>query len=258
MERFFATVRAGYDRRSLVALGGLIAVYTAVGVNWFHLLDLSRGMDWLLVGIWALMTALLCREVQPVRDIPLVLAAFGGGLVIEGWGTQTELWRYFTAERPPIWILPAWPVAALTIERLARMLDPLLPRRHERLVFWVGMPLFILAMTRFLWPSIHLWMSQLVVLLMVGVLFTPGDRRKDVLLFLAGSLLGILLEYWGTSRRCWTYYTAEVPPVEAIFAHGFASVAFERVARQLGRLGQKLFGPRHGSVNAVEESGVGG
>lgn len=258
MDRLLAIVRSGYDRRSLAALALLFAVYTAVGVNWFHLLDLSQGMDWLLVGIWALMSALLCREVQPVRDLPLVLVAFGGGLVIEGWGTQTELWSYFTAERPPIWILPAWPVAALTIDRLARMMDPLLPRRHEGLLWLLILPLFVLAMTRFLWPSIHLWMSPLVVGLMVGVLLSPGDRRRDLLLFLAGSLLGVLLEYWGTSRRCWTYYTGEIPPVEAVFAHGFASIAFDRGVRLVGWLRQKLWGLGHGSVKGVEGPGVSG
>lgn len=233
MQTALATLRGGYDRKSLVALAALFAVYTAVGVNWFHLLDLSRGMDWLLAGIWAVMTAVLCWDIRARRDLPLVAVAFVGGLVIEAWGTQTSLWRYFTAERPPIWILPAWPVAALTIDRLYRMLDAVVPRVRLGALYTLGVPLFVLAMTRFLWPTIDLPWSQVVVALMIGVTLSPGDRREEVLLFTAGSLLGVFLEYWGTSRRCWTYYTGEIPPVEAIFAHGFASLAFLRGTRMV-------------------------
>ena len=50
----------------------------------------------------------------------------------------------------------------------------------------------------------------------------------------------VFLEYWGTSRGCWTYYTGETPPLIAAIAHGFASVAFARgaaVVRFLGRWG---------------------
>lgn len=240
LRRVLTTVRQGYTRRSAVALALLFAVYTAVGVNWFHLLDLSRGMDWLLAGIWLFMTAVLSWDVRPRRDLPLVLVGFLGGLVIEAWGTQTNLWFYFTRERPPVWILPAWPVAALTVDRIGRVLEVLVPRVDLRLVYWTALPLFVAAMTRFLWPSIDLWMSQVVLVLMVVTTLSPQRVRDDVLLFLAGSALGVFLEYWGTSRRCWTYYSREIPPVEAIFAHGFASVAFLRGTWILGRLTRLL------------------
>jgi len=237
-----------YNRRSLAALGVLVAVYTAVGVNWFHLLDLSRGMDWLLAGIWLFMTALLCWDIRPQRDLPLVLVAFFGGLVIEAWGTQTNLWRYFTAERPPVWILPAWPVAALTIDRIYRILDRLAPRLRLDGVYLVVVPAFVVAMTRFIWPTADLSWTQTVLVLMLVVTLTPGDRREEVLLFTAGALLGIFLEYWGTSRRCWTYYTRQLPPVEAVFAHGFASLAFLRGTRML-RLVHRWVTVRWGGVN---------
>ncbi len=59
------------------------------------------------------------------------------------------------------------------------------------------------------------------------------------MLFVAGSILGIFLEYWGTSRRCWTYHTNEVPPLIAVFAHGFASVAFVRATSILSWMARK-------------------
>lgn len=58
----------------------------------------------------------------------------------------------------------------------------------------------------------------------------PGDFRYALLTFIAGAALGIFLEYWGTTRECWTYYTLQKPPSFAILAHGLASVAFWRVA----------------------------
>jgi hypothetical protein len=225
------TFRAGYDGRSRRALATRGAVYLVVGVTWRAYIDLSRGMDWLLAGIWLGMTALLCWRVDPRRDLVRAGVGLAGGLLIEAWGTATLLWTYWTTERPPLWILPAWPVAALAIDRLARMLDPVVPRRGVRLLHATLLPAFVVWMTAFAWPTVDLVATRLAIAAMVGVLLLPGDRREDLLLFLAGSLLGVFLEYWGTSRHCWTYWTHEIPPPQAVVAHGFASVAFARGAR---------------------------
>jgi len=72
-----------------------------------------------------------------------------------------------------------------------------------------------------------------VIALMLTVLVGWPEPRGDMVLFIAGMSLGIFLEYWGTSRRCWVYYTGQVPPPVAVFAHGFASVAFARGVRLL-------------------------
>ncbi len=91
-------------------------------------------------------------------------------------------------------------------------------------------------MTAFVWPYVHEPLTVLSIVAMLAVLVTPGRTRQDVTLMLAGSGLGLFLEYWGTSRHCWNYYTGEIPPLAAIFAHGFASVAFQRIAERLERL----------------------
>lgn len=234
--RFVTAVRAGYDRNSARVLVLLAVSYVAVAVIWNRLIDLSRGMDWLLAGIWAFMTAVLCWRIDPRRDAVRALVGFLGGLLIEAWGTQTDLWSYYTAERPPPWIIPAWPVAALTIDRLAFLLDPLLPPGRLDAAWRVLLPAFVAYMTWFVWPSVHLWGTWLAIVGMLLVLGIPGSRREDVCLFVGGSLLGIFLEYWGTSRWCWRYYTHEVPPLPAVLAHGFASVAFARGAGLLDAL----------------------
>lgn len=225
--RVLAYVRGGYDRKSLWALGALAVTYAAVGVVFDHLIDLSRGMDWLLAGIWLFMTATLAWGIDARRDVQLALVAFVGGLVIEWWGTTTELWRYYTAERPPLWILPAWPVAALTVERLALIARQALPdgARHA---WWVLLPGFVAWMTWFAWPTVHVPSTIVVIVIMLTTLATARDRHRDVAILLAGSALGWFLETWGTTRWCWRYHTLEEPPLVAAVAHGFASVAFLR------------------------------
>lgn len=222
----------------MVAWIALGFVYIGVALGWSHLIDWTRGMDWLLAGIWSFMTLILAWDIAPRRDLALVGVAFVGGLVIEWWGTTTELWHYYTAERPPIWILPAWPVAALAIDRIARVLGNALERMHARRpglawaerAAWLGVPVFVVAMVDFMAPSLAVTSSRVVVGLMAGVLLTTRRARSDVAIFYGGAALGWFLEYWGTSRFCWTYYTGEVPPAVAAWAHGFASLAFARGA----------------------------
>ncbi len=250
-----AYVRAGYDGRSLYAVALLGVGYLGVAVAFNRLIDLSRGMDWLLAGIWAFMTLTLVWGVDVRRDLRLAAVAFVGGLVIEWWGTTTEIWTYYTAERPPTWILPAWPVAALTIERLALVTERALPRRLPAApLWWVAFPGFVAWMTWFAWPSIGTTSTYVVIALMLGVLATAADRRRDLAILLAGALLGVFLEYWGTSRWCWRYYTLEVPPPVAAVAHGFASVAFARGVWAAGA-GWAWLG-RHGVTTARPPPGI--
>lgn len=219
----------GYGTRTLVALGILMSIYLVVFIKWGHVIVWARGLDLLLVCIWIFMTWLLTWNIDAKRDIPLAVVACAGGFVIEWWGTNTEIWSYFTHDRPPPWIIPAWPVAALAVDRLALFVDrKIAPDMRLDWAYWLMVPAFVVGMTAFAWPT-HSEISTCVVVgLMIGVMLSVTDIRRDVVLFLAGAALGILLEYWGTSRQCWTYWTAQVPPPICIVAHGFASVAFNR------------------------------
>jgi hypothetical protein len=64
-------------------------------------------------------------------DSVIVAIGFVGGLVIESWGTQTHLWTYYTLERPPLWIIPAWPIASLSIDRLYRFLTTIIRNKKS-------------------------------------------------------------------------------------------------------------------------------
>src|SRR5512143_1768605 len=126
-------LRAGYDRKSLGLLLAVTVVGTVSGVVWREYLSLTwADFDPLLVFCWLLMVVLGAFRFSLRRDLPLAGVAFVGGALIETWGTRSGLWTYFTHEKPPLFILPAWPVAALATERLARALDRFAPGRDAR------------------------------------------------------------------------------------------------------------------------------
>ncbi len=239
-----AWVVRGYSWKSLVTLTLIVIVGSSVGYSWSDLVD-ANGVDGLLLGTWIWMTLMLCWRVTPRWDLLLLASGLAGGAVIEWWGTTTQLWTYFTRERPPLWILPAWPIAAISIDRMALFYSAAwqrvelrrgaTPERAFRGIYWFCLPTFVAGMTWFLWPAIDKPASWAVVCIMLTVTLTPKDPRGDVMLFLAGSSLGVFLEYWGTSRQCWTYYTHQVPPPIAVVAHGFAALAFNRVAQAVAR-----------------------
>ncbi len=236
------SVFARYDRRSLAVLALAAVVYVGIGFFWRALLrENLRMVNGYLIAIWVAMTALLCWDVRPSQDAALALAAMMGGWVFEWWGTHSGLWWYFTGEKPPLWIIPAWPVAALATVRIAWGIEALLSRLDWNfgLVYWVLAAGFVLWMTRFLWPSVRMPASW-VALAALGVIAASGGRegsaRRDVSLFLAGLGLGVFLEYWGTSRNCWTYYTRQVPPPVTAAAHGFAQIVYARVLAALDGL----------------------
>lgn len=207
--------------------------------------SLWQQMDWLLMGIFAMISLLIMSGADLKTDAWIIAVGMAGGLAIESWGTQTHLWNYYTSERPPLWIIPAWPVASLAIGRLTRFLSigadyagqslrvvhlPGLWARlaNYRTLYWLIFPAFYLLMLVFVWPTLDkpaTWLSLMASALLI---ITPSDRRMAVLIFTAGSALGYFLELWGTTRACWTYYTFQTPPVFAVFAHGLASVAFWR------------------------------
>jgi hypothetical protein len=221
----------------LVATLVLIAwIWWPLVRDYAALMDRSRSIwsqiDWLLIGIFAAMSLLIMTRANLRRDGWIVLVGLGGGLAIEGWGTRTQLWSYFTHERPPLWILPAWPIASLSIDRLVRLLDRVAPAargKADTLSYAVVFVPFLVLMTRFVWPTLGAPLTLAALATCALLILCPGDRRLMLLTFAAGAGLGYFLERWGTTRECWTYYTRETPPAFAVLAHGMAAVAFWRV-----------------------------
>lgn len=202
-------------------------------------------MDWLLLGDFLVMSLLLVIGADLKKDALIIFVGACGGLVIESWGTQTHIWTYYTLERPPLWIIPAWPIAALSIDRLVRLADALLPDRQQRLyqvLYWLVFSAFLAIMLVFVQPTLTRSMTLTALALCITLILTPKDHRLALITFAAGTGLGYFLELWGTTRQCWTYYTLETPPLFAVLAHGMAAIAFWRtglilkvVAAQMAR-----------------------
>jgi hypothetical protein len=247
----------GWTRSSSVLLGGFFLICGLIAYVWWPLAQEAMlyidwngpwwlYMDWLLLGIFAFMTLTIIAHANLGRDALIVFVGMLGGLVIESWGTQTNLWHYFTAERPPLWIIPAWPIATLSIDRITRTFDffttrkirkingttPKLPEAFAppvfKAVYWIIFTGFFALMLYFVAPTINKSYTIMALLLVAFLIVTPTDHHYAVLTFLAGAGLGYFLERWGTTRECWTYYTFQTPPFFAVLAHGMAAVAFWR------------------------------
>ena len=186
-----------------------------------------RYIDWLLLGIFGFMSITIISRANLKTDLLIVFVGVCGGLAIESWGTQTNLWHYYTAERPPLWIIPAWPIASLSIDRITRALiflntkvtkyTKILRRKpfvtvgsfvlNFKTLYWLTFAAFLSLMLSFVAPTFDKSFTWLSLGLCILLILTPTDHRFALLTFIAGSGLGYYLERWGTTRECWTYYT---------------------------------------------------
>jgi hypothetical protein len=271
-KRLFALF--GWTRSSSVLLGGFFVVIFLIIYVWWPLAEQVlatidwhgpwwRYMDWLLLGIFAFMSLTIVAHADLRRDALIVFVGMVGGLVIESWGTQTNLWFYYTAERPPLWIIPAWPIASLSIDRLARLLGWGIRNMEAKwssdkvfkILYWTILPAFYVLMLVFVAPTFHKSFTLMALLLVAFLVATPTNHRFAVLTFIAGSALGYFLERWGTTRQCWTYYTHQTPPFFAVLAHGMAAVAFWRAGLLVKFLWDKVTEPFRRALGKERNSG---
>lgn len=255
-----------WTRHSSILLGGflltvllIVYVWWPLAVDYMKYVDWSGPwwlyIDWLLIGVFVFMTFTIMARADLKTDALIVFVGICGGLAIESWGTQTNLWHYYTAERPPLWIIPAWPIASLSIDRITRLLNWVIKRfttEHTestektffkfsvdsvvKILYWLIFAFFISLMLVFITPTFDKSYTWLALTLCVLLILTPTDHRIALLTFVAGAGLGYFLERWGTTRECWTYYTNQTPPLFAVLAHGMAAVAFWRTGLLLKTL----------------------
>ena len=249
----------GWTKHSSFLLGGfLLTVFLIVYIWWplaeevLSYIDWNGPwwlyIDWLLISIFLFMSLTVISRADLKTDGLIVFVGVFGGLAIESWGTQTNLWHYYTAERPPLWIIPAWPIASLSIDRITRFLNFAVRRLLSsvqsretfdsffRSFYWVTFITFYILMLVFVAPTFDKSYTWLSLLLCALLILTPTDHRFALLTFMAGAGLGYFLELWGTTRECWTYYTFQKPPLFAVLAHGMAAVAFWRTGLLIKRL----------------------
>jgi hypothetical protein len=252
-----------WTRDSSILLGGffvtvilIVYIWWPLAVEYFAYVDWNgewwRYIDWLLIGIFAFMSITIISRADLKTDSLIIFVGFCGGLAIESWGTQTNLWFYYTEERPPLWIIPAWPIASLSIDRITRLFHWIINKvSHDNsstvlhslfsALYWLTFLLFLILMLVFVAPTFDKSYTWLSLILCILLILSPTDHRFALLTFLTGTGLGYYLELWGTTRQCWTYYTYQTPPLFAVLAHGMAAVAFWRAGLMLktvwGRFG---------------------
>ncbi|MBC7877202.1 MAG: hypothetical protein H7Y59_08545 [Anaerolineales bacterium] len=251
-----------WTRDSSVLLGGFFVTIILILYIWWPLaqevlsyIDWNGAwwlyMDWLLLGVFLFMSITIVARANLKTDVLIVFVGMCGGLAIESWGTQTNLWHYYTAERPPLWIIPAWPIASLSIDRITRFLNATIERVSKQikptilhslfsLFYWLTFVSFLTLMLVFVSPTFDKSYTWLAIILCILLIATPTNYRFALLTFIAGAGLGYFLELWGTTRECWIYYTNEKPPLFAVLAHGMAAVAFWRAGLLVSMVLEKI------------------
>jgi hypothetical protein len=245
-----------WTRDSSILLGGFFVTIFLIVYVWWPLAEEYLAyvdwkgkwwlyMDWLLLGVFLFMSITIVARANLKTDVLIVFVGICGGLAIESWGTQTNLWHYYTAERPPLWIIPAWPIASLSIDRISRFLNFMIEQTKKLkptvldsafsilhsaviILYWLTFASFLTLMLVFVSPTFDKSYTWLALTLCILLIVTPTNYRFALLTFIAGTGLGYFLELWGTTRECWTYYTYQTPPLFAVLAHGMAAVAFWR------------------------------
>jgi hypothetical protein len=259
----------GWNRSSYTLLSMFLLTLFLLGYVWWPLAEEYlalipwggewwRYLDWLLINIFLFMSFMIMAKADIRQDWKIIFVGMAGGMVIESWGTQTEIWTYYTNERPPLWIIPAWPIASLSIDRMVRALRRYTGKQAAKVnrpgfpcvpvylpafspsslsawvpVYWLTFLAYFALFILYVAPTFDKSFTLIATGLVVYLILTPTDYRVAALTFIAGSGLGYYLELWGTTRQAWTYYTLAKPPLFAVLSHGMAAVAFWRAVRWL-------------------------
>lgn len=250
-----------WTKTGTVILSGFLLTVFLIGYVWWPLLEeyisyfdpdtpLWHQLDWLLIGDFLVMSILIVLNADLRHDIPFLLIALAGGYIIEAWGTLSGLWTYYTFETPPLWIVPAWPIAALSVNRMYDIIQRMtgeVTGRWIRWVYWSVFGAFYVLLLDFVWPTLSHPLTIFALVVCAIVIIINKDQPSALIVFLVGSALGYFLERWGTTRLCWVYYTGGMPPFFTVIAHGMASVAiwwvYERFETIVKRIKKKRLSP---------------
>src|SRR5215208_2371661 len=206
MSSFRSAASKLWTRDSSILLGGFLVTVILIVYIWWPLAEEYlkyvdwdgawwRYIDWLLVGIFGFMSITIISRANIKTDLLIIFVGVCGGLAIESWGTQTNLWHYYTAERPPLWIIPAWPIASLSIDRITRIIDygvRRLTKEHDAknlftILYWLTFASFLSIMFVFVAPTFDKSYTWLSLGLCILLILTPTDHRFALLIFIAGA-----------------------------------------------------------------------
>lgn len=209
----------------LLLLAGFIAAIALLRLDLFlaagrmTLRQLERGgpARWKLIGEVVLFGGILLAtlrlipaRVEPARDGTLAALASIAGYLAEYWGTHTGLWTYYTRERPPLWIVPAWTLGALVIDRLGSRAEQTLGSGWDEKRRCAGyrllLVLFLAVTGAFILPHPSLGAFAGLAALAAALAFA-SDPARDVWPLAAGLACVFFADLWGVTNNCWRYHT---------------------------------------------------
>lgn len=179
----------------------------------------------LFAGILGFTLRVIPVRVDWRKDLTILGLAAVAGWCAEAWGTRLGLWKYYTRETPPLWIVPAWPLGALVIDRMSdhmkRILNPRLDDRTANVVYHALAFLVAAAFTGFARPALGHPATIALGAALVAAFALKPDPREAVPVLLTGFACVFFADLWGTTNNCWRYYL-QSPNTPARLASGVA------------------------------------
>lgn len=160
----------------------------------------------LLSGILAAAWLTIPGDVRPAHDAAVFLLAAALGWLAEAWGTRAGVWRYYTGEQPPLWIVPVWPLGAALVERAARQAQARWgPAPRAR--YWLLAAAAAAVCVIFPWICVGADRRMLLPAAAAAGLFIAARPEDDFWLLAVGIGCVFFADLWGTTNGCWAYYT---------------------------------------------------
>ncbi|MEI7529655.1 MAG: hypothetical protein WCK76_12015 [Elusimicrobiota bacterium] len=216
---YFAAVAAVFAvvsllRPDLVA-GAFRATMASLSAGGGPALKVSAEML-LFGGILVLTFRTVPFRAAPAEDALIVAAAALYGYLAEAWGTRTGLWTYYTGETPPLWIVPAWFIGALIIERLSgrtmELMERRLPEAWRAGLYRAWLAAFWGVFLTFSAKGLLTPAGIAITLLISVPLFCPRrERSRDAAILFTGTACVFFADLWGTTNNCWRYHIQHHP-----------------------------------------------
>ncbi len=154
-------------------------------------------------GILILTMRVIPTKITPQKDATMFLIACIGGFLIESWGTQTGLWTYYTKETPPLWIIPAWPLGTLIIDRMSVQAK----EKYGRFVgdraiygYWAFAVICPLIISWFAWTRMeHIGTPIIIATFLLAFYFKPNP--KEDFWILVGGKFYVFFAIGGSGSR---------------------------------------------------------
>ncbi|MBT5032769.1 MAG: hypothetical protein HOM55_10795 [Proteobacteria bacterium] len=187
----------------------------------------------LMLLILVIATAVISLKTTVIFDLAVVLTGLAIGYMVEAWGTRYGLWSYYTNEKPPLWIIPVWPLGALLTDRVNTIWGNIFSNHCHRATvtrcYWFVAISFLAIIVIFTLPASSNPATYIGILLLgITLTYRPQPETYFPLLIIA-AILVLPADYWGTASDCWHYYSYPTNNMLSIDTGVAFGIAFDAV-----------------------------